>query len=113
MAVRFGKLFGNGSGFWFNLQHNNDLARAERSVDISRIPTLETMHSWTTAVRNCTSLRNYSQNCNDVTMLQMSFVDSRLRRNRTTTGGCPYDDGALTGMKCTDLTTRPPSISVY
>ena len=58
MAVRFGKLFGNGSGFWFNLQHNNDLARAERSVDISRIPTLETMHSWTTAVRNCTSLED-------------------------------------------------------
>ena len=46
-------------------------------------------------------------------MLQMSFVYSRLRGNRTTTGGCSYDDGALTGMKCTDLTTRPPSITVY
>ena len=44
MAVRFGKLFGNGSQFWFNLQRNYDLARAERSVDISRIPTLETIH---------------------------------------------------------------------
>ena len=40
MAVRFGKLFGNGSQFWFNLQRNYDLAHAERSVDISRIPTL-------------------------------------------------------------------------
>ena len=43
MAVRFGKLFGNGSQFWINLQRNYDLARAERSVDISRIPTLETI----------------------------------------------------------------------
>ena len=111
MAVRFGILFGNGSQFQINLQHNNDLARAERSVDISRIPTLETMHSWTTAVRNCTSLR--TPKLQDVTMLQMSFVYSRLRGNRTTTGGCSYDDGALTGMKCTDLTTRPPSITVY
>ncbi len=43
MAVRFGKLFGNGSQFWISLQRNYDLARAERSVDISRIPTLETI----------------------------------------------------------------------
>ena len=28
MAVRFGKLFGNGPGFWVNLQRNYDLARA-------------------------------------------------------------------------------------
>ena len=41
MAVRFGKLFGNGSGFWVNLQRNYDLARAERTVDVSGIPTLE------------------------------------------------------------------------
>ena len=41
MAVRFGKLFGNGSGFWLNLQRNYDLARAERTVDVSGIPTLE------------------------------------------------------------------------
>ena len=41
MAVRFGKLFGNGPGFWVNLQRNYDLARAERSVDVSGIPTLE------------------------------------------------------------------------
>ncbi len=53
MAVRFGKLFGNGSQFWINLQRNYDLARAERSVDISTIPTLEIMPTWTTAVRDC------------------------------------------------------------
>ena len=41
MAVRFGKLFGNGPGFWVNLQRNHDLALAERSVDVSAIPTLE------------------------------------------------------------------------
>ena len=41
MAVRFGKLFGNGAGFWVNLQRIHDLALAERTVDVSRIPTLE------------------------------------------------------------------------
>ena len=41
MAVRFGKLFGNGAGFWVNLQRIHDLAVAERTVDVSGIPTLE------------------------------------------------------------------------
>ena len=41
MAVRFGKLFGNGAQFWVNLQRKYDLAMAERVVDVSRIPTLE------------------------------------------------------------------------
>ncbi|MDE0056861.1 MAG: HigA family addiction module antitoxin [Defluviicoccus sp.] len=40
MAVRLGKLFGNGARFWIDLQRNHDLAVAERSVDVSRIPTL-------------------------------------------------------------------------
>ena len=40
MAVRFGKLFGNGARFWMNLQLNHDLAAAERKVDVSGIPTL-------------------------------------------------------------------------
>ena len=40
-AVHFGKLFGNGAGFWVNLQRFYDLALAERAVDVSRIPTLE------------------------------------------------------------------------
>ena len=41
MAVRFGKLFGNGASFWANLQSGYDLAVAERVVDVSEIPTLE------------------------------------------------------------------------
>ena len=41
MAVRFGKLFGNGARFWANLQRSYGLAMAERSVDVSNIPTLE------------------------------------------------------------------------
>ena len=41
MAVRFGKLFGNGPNFWINLQRAYDLAIAMRAVDVSEIPTLE------------------------------------------------------------------------
>ena len=41
MAVRFGKLFGNGPNFWLNLQRAYDLAIAQRAVDVSGIPTLE------------------------------------------------------------------------
>ena len=41
MAVRFGKLFGNGAGFWVNLQRVYDLDLAKRTVDVSGIPTLE------------------------------------------------------------------------
>ena len=41
MAVRFGKLFGNGAAFWVNLQCARDLAIAERTVDVSGIPTLQ------------------------------------------------------------------------
>ena len=41
IAVRFGKLFGNGPGFWVNLQRAYDLAIAQRSVDVSGIPTLD------------------------------------------------------------------------
>ena len=40
MAVRFGKLFGNGARFWVNLQRSHDLVVAERTVDVSAIPTL-------------------------------------------------------------------------
>ena len=40
MAVRIGKLCGNGPRFRANLQRAYDLARAERAVDVSRIPTL-------------------------------------------------------------------------
>lgn len=40
MAVRLGKLVGNGPVFWVNLQRAHDLERAEREVDVSAIPTL-------------------------------------------------------------------------
>ena len=40
MAVRFGKLFGNGPHFWVNTQRAFDLAIAEQTVDVSEIPTL-------------------------------------------------------------------------
>ena len=41
LAVRLGKLLGNGAQFWINMQRNYDLAIAEREVDVSSIPTLE------------------------------------------------------------------------
>lgn len=41
MALRLGKLIGNGPVFWLNLQRTHDLERAEREVDVSAIPTLE------------------------------------------------------------------------
>lgn len=41
MAVRFGKLLGNGGRLWVNPQRSYDLTVAERTVDVSRIPTLE------------------------------------------------------------------------
>ena len=41
MALRLGKLIGNGPVFWLNLQRAYDLERAERDVDLSAIPTLD------------------------------------------------------------------------
>jgi addiction module HigA family antidote len=41
MAVKIGKLCGNGASAWVNLQRAYDLWHAERRVDVSRIPTLE------------------------------------------------------------------------
>ena len=41
MAVRIGKLCGNGPRIWLNMQAAHDLWKAERSVDVSKIPTLE------------------------------------------------------------------------
>jgi addiction module HigA family antidote len=40
MAVRLGKLVGNGPRLWLNLQGAYDLWHAERRVDTRRIPTL-------------------------------------------------------------------------
>lgn len=41
MAVRLGKLLGNGSGLWLRMQAEYDLWIAERETDVSHIPTLE------------------------------------------------------------------------
>ena len=39
LAVRLGKLLGNGAQFWINMQRNYDLAIAEREVYVTNIPT--------------------------------------------------------------------------
>jgi antitoxin HigA-1 len=41
MAVKIGKLCGNGPALWVNLQRAYDLWHAQRRVDVSRIPTLQ------------------------------------------------------------------------
>jgi addiction module HigA family antidote len=40
MAVRLGKLFGNGATLWSNMQNAYDIWHAAREVDVSAIPTL-------------------------------------------------------------------------
>lgn len=40
MAVRLGKLCGNGPRLWLNLQSAYDLWHAERRIDTRKIPTL-------------------------------------------------------------------------
>lgn len=41
VAVRLGKLFGNGAGLWVRMQAAYDTWHAERKVDVSAIPTLD------------------------------------------------------------------------
>jgi addiction module HigA family antidote len=41
MALRLGKLCGNGPTLWLNLQRRYDLQMAEGEVDVSKIPTLQ------------------------------------------------------------------------
>jgi antitoxin HigA-1 len=40
VAVRLGKLFGNGTGLWLRMQANYDAWRAEQQVDVTDIPTI-------------------------------------------------------------------------
>lgn len=40
VAVRLGKLFGDGAGVWVRMQAAYDTWNAERKVDVSKIPTL-------------------------------------------------------------------------
>ena len=42
VAVRLGKLFGDGAGIWTRMQAAYDTWQAERNVDVSGIPTLKT-----------------------------------------------------------------------
>ena len=41
VAVRLGKLFGDGAGVWIRMQAAYDTWHAEREVDVSKIPTIE------------------------------------------------------------------------
>lgn len=41
MAVKLGKLCGNGPRLWVQMQASHDLWTAQRDVDVSGIPTLE------------------------------------------------------------------------
>jgi antitoxin HigA-1 len=40
VAVRLGKLFGDGAGIWIRMQGAHDAWHAEREIDVSAIPTL-------------------------------------------------------------------------
>lgn len=40
VAVRLGKLFGDGAGIWIRMQSAYDVWHAEQDVDVSGIPTL-------------------------------------------------------------------------
>lgn len=40
VAVKLGKLFGNGAGLWARMQSAYDVWEAEQNLDISGIPTL-------------------------------------------------------------------------
>jgi addiction module HigA family antidote len=40
VAVRLGKLFGDGAGVWIRMQAAYDAWRAEREIDVSKIPTI-------------------------------------------------------------------------
>jgi antitoxin HigA-1 len=42
IAVRLGKLFGDGAGIWTRMQAAYDTWHAERDVDVSEIPTIRT-----------------------------------------------------------------------
>ncbi|MEP7240969.1 MAG: HigA family addiction module antitoxin [Devosia sp.] len=40
VAVRLGKLFGDGAGIWLRMQVAHDAWHAERDIDVSAVPTL-------------------------------------------------------------------------
>lgn len=40
IALRLGKLFGDGAGVWLRMQQAHDLWRVEQEIDLSGIPTI-------------------------------------------------------------------------
>lgn len=44
MAVRLGKLLGNGPTLWINMQTAHDIWHAQRDTDVSKIPTIKGKH---------------------------------------------------------------------
>jgi addiction module HigA family antidote len=40
VAVKLGKLFGNGPGLWIRMQAAYDVWQAEQNIDVSTIPTI-------------------------------------------------------------------------
>ena len=45
VAVKLGKLFGNGAGLWIRMQAAYDVWQAARLIDVSGIPTLQAVES--------------------------------------------------------------------
>ena len=45
VAVKLGKLFGNGAGLWIRMQAAYDVWQAARVIDVSGIPTLQAVES--------------------------------------------------------------------
>lgn len=43
VAVRLGKLFGNGPALWVRMQAAHDVWKAEQEIDVSKIETLTTV----------------------------------------------------------------------
>jgi addiction module HigA family antidote len=41
VAVRLGKLFGDGAGIWVRMQAAHDTWHAEREIDVSAVPTIK------------------------------------------------------------------------
>ena len=96
MAVRFGKLFGNGAGFWANLQRSHDLAVAERTVDVFRDTKLwrfvDRWHQALAAAERCNYLspraagtaecRRQGRGGHDTAFLPVGGRDHHDRRHR-------------------------------
>lgn len=54
VAVRLGKLFGNGADFWVSMQVTYDIWQAVRVIDVTNIPTLKSRVSYICSTRDKT-----------------------------------------------------------